>query len=61
MEYIKVRPADSLVGGSGFHLRVGDDAFEIGYWIRASRAGDGGPSIEGQAVPLDGNAPMSVL
>lgn len=30
-----------LVGGSGFHLRVGDDAFEIGYWIRASRAGEG--------------------
>ncbi len=30
-----------LVGGSGFHLRVGDDAFEIGYWIRASRAGQG--------------------
>lgn len=24
------------VGGSGLHTRVGDDAFEIGYWIRAS-------------------------
>lgn len=30
-----------LVGGSGFHLRVGDDAFEIGYWIRASEEGKG--------------------
>ena len=30
-----------VVGGSGFHLRVGDDAFEIGYWIRASHAGRG--------------------
>ena len=30
-----------LVGGSGFHLRVGDDAFEIGYWIRASDDGRG--------------------
>jgi RimJ/RimL family protein N-acetyltransferase len=30
-----------VVGGSGFHTRVGDDAFEIGYWIRASREGQG--------------------
>jgi RimJ/RimL family protein N-acetyltransferase len=30
-----------LVGGSGFHLRVGSDAFEIGYWIRASEEGKG--------------------
>jgi RimJ/RimL family protein N-acetyltransferase len=30
-----------LVGGSGFHLRVGADAFEIGYWIRASEEGKG--------------------
>jgi RimJ/RimL family protein N-acetyltransferase len=30
-----------LVGGSGFHLRVGADAFEIGYWIRASEDGKG--------------------
>jgi RimJ/RimL family protein N-acetyltransferase len=29
------------VGGSGLHTRVGDDAFEIGYWIRASRIGEG--------------------
>ena len=30
-----------VVGGSGLHKRVGADAFEIGYWIRTSRAGQG--------------------
>jgi RimJ/RimL family protein N-acetyltransferase len=35
------RDEAQLVGGSGFHLRVGDDAFEIGYWIRASEDGKG--------------------
>ncbi len=30
-----------VVGGSGFHTRVGGSAFEIGYWIRESRAGEG--------------------
>ncbi len=30
-----------VVGGSGLHTRVGSDAFEIGYWIRASEAGRG--------------------
>jgi RimJ/RimL family protein N-acetyltransferase len=30
-----------LVGGSGFHTRVGADAFEIGYWVRASEDGKG--------------------
>jgi RimJ/RimL family protein N-acetyltransferase len=30
-----------VVGGSGLHPRVGDDAFEIGYWIRASDTGAG--------------------
>lgn len=30
-----------VVGGSGFHLRIGADAFEIGYWIRASEEGKG--------------------
>jgi len=29
------------VGGSGLHTRVGAEAFEIGYWIRASRSGEG--------------------
>jgi RimJ/RimL family protein N-acetyltransferase len=29
------------VGGSGFHTRRGEGTFEIGYWIRASRAGEG--------------------
>jgi RimJ/RimL family protein N-acetyltransferase len=35
------RDESELVGGSGLHQRVGDEAFEIGYWIRASRAGQG--------------------
>jgi RimJ/RimL family protein N-acetyltransferase len=26
-----------VVGGSGFHRRVGPEALEIGYWIRAER------------------------
>jgi RimJ/RimL family protein N-acetyltransferase len=30
-----------VVGGTGLHTRSGDDALEIGYWIRASRAGGG--------------------
>jgi RimJ/RimL family protein N-acetyltransferase len=30
-----------VVGGSGLHARVGPDAFEIGYWIRADRIGHG--------------------
>jgi RimJ/RimL family protein N-acetyltransferase len=29
------------LGGSGLHTRVGDDAFEIGYWIRASATRQG--------------------
>jgi RimJ/RimL family protein N-acetyltransferase len=35
--------ADELevVGGTGLHTRVGDGAFEIGYWIRSSRTGQG--------------------
>lgn len=30
-----------VVGGTGLHPRVGDDAFEIGYWIRSSRIREG--------------------
>jgi RimJ/RimL family protein N-acetyltransferase len=30
-----------VVGGTGLHTRVGNDALEIGYWIRASRAREG--------------------
>jgi len=30
-----------VLGGTGLHTRVGDRAFEIGYWIRASRIGEG--------------------
>ena len=29
------------VGGTGFHTRRGEGIFEIGYWIRASRVGEG--------------------
>jgi RimJ/RimL family protein N-acetyltransferase len=35
------RDESEVVGGSGFHTRAGGEAFEIGYWIRTSRAGDG--------------------
>jgi RimJ/RimL family protein N-acetyltransferase len=30
-----------VLGGSGLHRRVGDDAFEIGYWIRSDAVGRG--------------------
>lgn len=30
-----------VVGGTGLHTRAGDDALEIGYWIRDSRVGHG--------------------
>lgn len=30
-----------VIGGTGLHTRVGDDALEIGYWVRASRTGQG--------------------
>jgi RimJ/RimL family protein N-acetyltransferase len=30
-----------LVGGAGLHRRVGPEALEIGYWIRASHVGRG--------------------
>lgn len=30
-----------VIGGSGLHTRVGSGALEIGYWIRASRVGNG--------------------
>jgi RimJ/RimL family protein N-acetyltransferase len=30
-----------VVGGSGLHTRAGDDALEIGYWIRLSRVREG--------------------
>ena len=29
------------LGGTGLHTRVGDGAFEIGYWVRASHVGRG--------------------
>jgi RimJ/RimL family protein N-acetyltransferase len=29
------------LGGTGLHTRRGDGVFEIGYWIRADRAGEG--------------------
>jgi RimJ/RimL family protein N-acetyltransferase len=35
------RAEGEVVGGSGLHTRVGDGALEIGYWIRASRVGQG--------------------
>jgi RimJ/RimL family protein N-acetyltransferase len=38
---ILARDESEVVGGTGLHTRVGDDAFEIGYWIRTSRTGQG--------------------
>jgi RimJ/RimL family protein N-acetyltransferase len=35
------RDESEVVGGTGLHARGGDDAFEIGYWIRTSRVGEG--------------------
>ena len=29
------------LGGTGLHTRIAPEAYEIGYWIRASRAGEG--------------------
>jgi RimJ/RimL family protein N-acetyltransferase len=30
-----------VIGGTGLHARVGEGGLEIGYWIRASQAGQG--------------------
>ncbi len=30
-----------VLGGTGLHPRVGPDAFEIGYWVRVDRVGQG--------------------
>lgn len=38
---IFTRDEETVLGGSGLHLRVGADAFEIGYWLRADRTGEG--------------------
>jgi RimJ/RimL family protein N-acetyltransferase len=38
---IFARDESEVVGGSGLHTRHGEHAFEIGYWIRKSRAGEG--------------------
>lgn len=35
------RDEAEAVGGSGLHTRQGEDSFEIGYWIRESRIGEG--------------------
>lgn len=35
------RDESEVVGGSGLHTRTGPAGYEIGYWIRASRAGAG--------------------
>jgi RimJ/RimL family protein N-acetyltransferase len=38
---IFARDESEVVGGSGLHTRVGDDAFEIGYWLRVGATGRG--------------------
>jgi RimJ/RimL family protein N-acetyltransferase len=35
------RDETAVVGGTGLHTRRGEDALEIGYWIRTSHAGRG--------------------
>jgi RimJ/RimL family protein N-acetyltransferase len=35
------RDESEAVGGTGFHTRQGEGIFEIGYWLRASRVGQG--------------------
>ena len=35
------REGSAIVGGAGLHRRVGPEALEIGYWIRASRVRQG--------------------
>jgi RimJ/RimL family protein N-acetyltransferase len=35
------RDESEVAGGTGLHTRVGEDAFEIGYWIAAGQAGKG--------------------
>ncbi|WP_062134753.1 GNAT family N-acetyltransferase [Demequina aestuarii] len=35
------RQSGEYVGSTGMHTRLGPDAFEIGYWIRADREGTG--------------------
>ena len=35
------RSEQHILGGTGLHPRRGPDAFEIGYWIRASATGNG--------------------
>jgi RimJ/RimL family protein N-acetyltransferase len=35
------RDEAEALGGTGLHTRIGPEALEIGYWIRASRAGEG--------------------
>lgn len=35
------RDESEVVGGTGLHTRAGPTGFEIGYWIRAGRAGQG--------------------
>jgi RimJ/RimL family protein N-acetyltransferase len=35
------RDESEVAGGTGLHTRIGEDAFEIGYWIAAGQAGKG--------------------
>jgi RimJ/RimL family protein N-acetyltransferase len=35
------RDEAEVAGGTGLHTRIGEDAFEIGYWIASGQAGKG--------------------
>ena len=42
------------LGGTGLHTRVGDGAYEIGYWVRASQAGRGIATMAAAALTKAG-------
>lgn len=51
--------AERVLGGCGLHTRLGDDALEIGYWLRVGETGRGlmtaaARALTDEAMALDG-------